>query len=81
MGRLGIYLIIYGIVFLICFIWFTVSSCIECKQKNALFLIERYHVNYFRCFLKALFFPITFLIILVAVISALIVYAKEYRRK
>lgn len=76
-----IFLIIYGILFLICFIWFVTSSILECERKNEIYFWKSYRVDYLKCFAKALFFPITLLFIFVAAVSAFISTAISKRGK
>ena len=75
------FLIIYGILFSICLIWFVTSSILECEKKNKIFIFNNYKVNYWSCFVKALFFPVTLFFIFVVAVSAFIANAISNRRK
>lgn len=74
------FLIIYGILFLICFIWFTTSSMISCERKNKRYIFKQFKVDYFKCFFKALFFPITLFFMFVVFISTFIAHLISNKR-
>lgn len=68
-----IFLIIYGILVLACFVFFEVISAIDCADRNRAFITNIVRPNHLGILMYAVFFPFTLLIVICSLIADAII--------
>lgn len=72
-----LFLMIYGGLALIFFIFFEVYSIVQCRDANRMFRIPIYQCNHLRTIAGAILFPIVILIIAIGVITEIILNRRQ----